>query len=88
MGQNLSIFFTHYKGMNNDFEQPTIIIKGRAIARCEILKFVNEGIFLVSDDGNLPIPPHLILKDRTQFVLTKEEARRVVMFLREYTDDF
>ena len=67
-------------------EQPTIVIKGRSIARNEIDKFVNEGIFLVSDGGNDYIPPYLVLKDRSSFVLTKDEARKVVMFLREYPD--
>jgi hypothetical protein len=67
-------------------EQPTIVIKGRSIARKEIDKFVNEGIFLVSDGGNDYIPPYLVLKDRSSFVLTKDEARKVVMFMREYPD--
>ena len=62
---------------------PTIIIKGRAISRSEIQKFVNEGIFLVSDHGNEYIPPYLVLKDRSSFVLTKDEAREVVKFLRD-----
>ncbi len=72
--------------MNTEEEQPTIVIKGRPIAREEIEKFVNEGIFLVSDRGNEYIPPYLVLKDRSSFVLTKDEARKVVMFLREYPD--
>jgi hypothetical protein len=67
-------------------EQPAIVIKGRSITRKEIDKFVNEGIFLVSDGGNDYIPPYLVLKDRSSFVLTKDEARKVVMFLREYPD--
>jgi hypothetical protein len=74
-------------GMNTDKEAPTIIIKGRTITRQEIDKFVNDGIFVVSDIGNEYIPPHLVLKDRSSFVLTKDEARKVVMFMREYTDD-
>ena len=73
--------------MNTEEEQPTIVIKGRNITRKEIDKFVNEGIFLVSDGGNEYIPPYLVLKDRSSFVLTKDEARKVVMFLREYPDD-
>ena len=73
--------------MNTNEEQPTIVIKGRTIARREIDKFVNEGIFLVSDGGNDYIPPYLVLKDRSSFVLTKDEARKVVMFMREYSDD-
>ncbi|GEM_PF-3836989 len=68
-------------------EKPTIVIKGRSIARNEIDKFVNEGIFLVYDGGNDYIPPYLVLKDRSSFVLTKDEARKVVMFLREYPDE-
>lgn len=72
--------------MNIEEEVPTIVIKGRAIGRKEIDKFVNEGIFLVSDGGNDYIPPYLVLKDRSSFVLTKDEARKVVMFLREYSD--
>ncbi|HEY8560826.1 MAG TPA: hypothetical protein VIL74_10665 [Pyrinomonadaceae bacterium] len=71
----------------NTEEQPTIVIKGRSIARNEIDKFINEGIFLVSDGGNEYIPPYLVLKDRSSFVLTKDEARRVVMFIREYPDE-
>lgn len=67
-------------------EEPTITIKGRNITRKEIDKFVNEGIFIVSDEGNDYVPPHLVLKDRSSFVLTKDEARKVVMFLREYPD--
>ncbi|MBS1796402.1 MAG: hypothetical protein JSS81_21310 [Acidobacteria bacterium] len=70
----------------NKTEQPTILIKDRPITRREIEKFVNEGIFLVSDRGNEYIPPYLVLKDRTSFVLTEEEARRVVLFLREFPD--
>lgn len=73
--------------MNIEEEIPTIVIKGRAIGRKEIEKFVNEGIFLVSDGGNDYIPPYLVLKDRSSFVLTKDEARKVVMFLREYSDE-
>ena len=73
--------------MSREEEQPTIVIKGRAIGRQEIDKFVNEGIFLVSEGGNDYIPPYLVLKDRSSFVLTKEEARKVVMFLREYPDE-
>lgn len=73
--------------MNTAEEQPTIVIKGRSIARTEIDKFVNEGIFLVSDGGNEYIPPYLVLKDRSSFVLTKDEARKVVMFMREYPDE-
>lgn len=74
--------------MNTEEEQqPTIVIKGRAIGRKEIDKFVNEGIFLVSEGGNDYIPPYLVLKDRSSFVLTKDEARKVVMFLREYPDE-
>ena len=73
--------------MNTNEEKPTIVIKGRTIARNEIDKFVNEGIFLVSDGGNDYIPPYLVLKDRSSFVLTKDEARKVVMFMREYTDE-
>ncbi|MEP6902531.1 MAG: hypothetical protein ABJA66_12320 [Actinomycetota bacterium] len=73
--------------MNTEEEQPAIVIKGRSITRKEIDKFVNEGIFLVSDSGNEYIPPHLVLKDRSSFVLTKDEARKVVMFMREYTDE-
>jgi len=68
-------------------EKPAIVIKGRSIARNEIDKFVNEGIFLVSDGGNDYIPPYLVLKDRSSFVLTKDEARKVVMFLREYPEE-
>ena len=68
-------------------EKPAIVIKGRSIARNEIDKFVNEGIFLVYDGGNDYIPPYLVLKDRSSFVLTKDEARKVVMFLREYPDE-
>ena len=68
--------------MKTEEEQPTIVIKGRSIARNEIDKFVNEGIFLVSDGGNEYIPPYLVLKDRSSFVLTKDEARKVVMFMR------
>ena len=68
-------------------ELPVIVIKGRQITRNEIDKFVNEGIFLVSDRGNEYIPPYLILKDRTSFVLDKDEARKVVMFMREYADE-
>ena len=68
-------------------EEPTITIKGRNITRKEIDKFVNEGIFIVSDQGNDYVPPHLVLKDRSSFVLTKDEARKVVMFLREYPDE-
>lgn len=71
--------------MNND--QPTIMIKGRSILRSEIHKFVNEGIFLVSDRGNEYIPPHLVLKDRSSFILTKTEAREVVDFLRQYPNE-
>lgn len=71
----------------NTEEKPSIVIKGRSIARNEIDKFVNEGIFLVSDGGNDYIPPYLVLKDRSSFILTKEEARKVVMFMREYADD-
>jgi hypothetical protein len=63
--------------------EPTITIKGRVISRDEIEKFVNEGIFLVSDRGNQHIPPYLVLRDRSSFVLTKDEARAVVKFLRE-----
>ena len=70
----------------NTEEEPIITIKGRNITRKEIDKFVNEGIFLVSDLGNDYIPPHLVLKDRSSFVLTKDEARKVVMFLREYPE--
>ena len=66
---------------------PTIVVKGRIISRSEISKFVNEGIFLVSDRGNEYIPPYLELKDRSSFVLTKDEARQVVKFLREYPED-
>ena len=73
--------------MNTNEEKPTIVIKGRTIARNEIDKFVNEGIFLVSDGGNDYIPPYLVLKDRSSFVLTKDEARKVVMFMREYSDE-
>lgn len=73
--------------MNTQEEQPTIVIKGRSIARNEIDKFVNEGIFLASDRGNEYIPPYLVLRDRSSFVLTKDEARKVVMFMREYADD-
>lgn len=73
--------------MNTEKEHPAIVIKGRSITRNEIDKFVNEGIFLVSDSGNEYIPPHLVLKDRSSFVLTKDEARKVVMFMREYTDE-
>jgi hypothetical protein len=73
--------------MNTNEEKPTIVIKGRAIARNEIDKFVNEGIFLVSDGGNDYIPPYLVLKDRSSFILTKDEARKVVMFMREYSDE-
>lgn len=75
--------------MNNEQaeEEPTIVIKGRTIARREIDKFVNEGIFVVGDVGNEYIPPHLVLKDRSSFVLTKDEARKVVMFMREYADE-
>ncbi len=73
--------------MKTEVEQPAIVIKGRTITRREIEKFVNEGIFLVSDIGNDYIPPHLVLKDRSSFILTKEEARKVVMFLREYPDE-
>lgn len=73
--------------MNNEEELPAIVIKGRTITRKEIDKFVNEGIFLVSEIGNDYIPPHLVLKDRSSFILTKEEARKVVMFMREYTDE-
>jgi hypothetical protein len=73
--------------MKTEEEEPTIVIKGRTIARKEIDKFVNEGIFLVSDHGNDYIPPYLVLKDRSSFVLTKDEARKVVMFLREYADE-
>ena len=73
--------------MNTEEEaQPTIVIKGRSIGRQEIDKFVNAGIFLVSEHGNEYIPPYLVLKDRSSFVLTKDEARRVVMFIREYAD--
>jgi hypothetical protein len=72
--------------MNTEEEEPAIVLKGRSITRKEIDKFVNEGIFLVSDQGNDYIPAHLVLKDRSSFVLTKEEARRVVMFLREYPE--
>jgi hypothetical protein len=79
-------FFTNYRGMNTE-EQPTIVIKGRTITRKEIDKFVNEGIFLVSEHGNDYIPPHLVLKDRSSFILTKDEARKVVMFMREYPDE-
>ena len=67
--------------------QPTIVIKGRTIPRNEIEKFVNEGIFLVSERGNEYIPPYLVLKDRSSFVLTKDEAREVFKFLREYPED-
>jgi len=67
-------------------QQPSIVIKGRNITRKEIDKFVNEGIFLVSEIGNDYIPPHLVLKDRSSFVLTKDEARKVVMFMREYPE--
>lgn len=67
-------------------ELPTIVIKGRSIARYEIDKFVNAGIFLVSDRGNEYIPPYLVLKDRSSFVLNKDEAGKVVMFMREYDD--
>jgi hypothetical protein len=70
----------------NTEEEPIITIKGRNITRKEIDKFVNEGIFLVSDHGNDYIPPHLVLKDRSSFVLTQDEARKVVMFLREYPE--
>ena len=73
--------------MNTNEEQPTIVIKGRTITRKEIDKFVNEGIFLVSEGGNDYIPPYLVLKDRSSFVLTKDEARKVVMFMREYADE-
>lgn len=73
--------------MKTEVEQPAIVIKGRTITRREIEKFVNEGIFLVSEIGNDYIPPHLVLKDRSSFILTKEEARKVVMFLREYPDE-
>ena len=74
--------------MNNQEEElPAIVIKGRTITRKEIDKFVNEGIFLVSEIGNDYIPPHLVLKDRSSFILTKDEARKVVMFLREYPED-
>jgi hypothetical protein len=73
--------------MNTEEQQePTIVLKGRSIARREIDKFVNEGIFLVSEGGNEYIPPYLVLKDRSSFVLSKEEARKVVMFLRENPD--
>lgn len=72
--------------MNREEEEPTIVIKGRAIVRKEIDKFVNEGIFVVSDGGNDYIPPYLVLKDRSSFVLTNDEARKVVMFMREYSD--
>jgi hypothetical protein len=68
-------------------EEPTITIKGRNITRKEIDKFVNEGIFIVSDQGNDYVPPHLVLKDRSSFVLTKDEARKVVMFMREYPEE-
>ncbi len=67
-------------------EEPTIVIKGRAIGRKEIDKFVNEGIFVVSDGGKDYIPPYLVLKDRSSFVLTKDEAHKVVMFMREYSE--
>lgn len=75
--------------MNTEEEEylPSIVIKGRNITRIEIDKFVNEGIFLVSEIGNDYIPPHLVLKDRSSFILTKDEARKVVMFLREYPDE-
>jgi hypothetical protein len=75
--------------MNTEEEeqQPTIVIKGRAIGRKEIDKFVNEGIFLASESGNEYIPPYLVLRDRSSFVLTKDEARKVVMFMREYPDE-
>lgn len=66
--------------------QPTILIKGRSILRSEIYKFVNEGIFLVSDRGNEYIPPYLVLNDRSSFVLSKEEAREVVKFLRDHPE--
>jgi hypothetical protein len=86
-----SDFLPTPQGMNTEEEveetHPTIIIKGRSIKRKEIEKFVNEGIFLVSDCGNDYIPPYLVLKDRSSFVLTKEEARKVVMFIREYADE-
>lgn len=66
--------------------QPTIVIKGRSISRSEICKFVNEGIFLVSNRGNEYIPPYLVLTDRSSFVLNKDEARTVVKFLRDYPE--
>jgi hypothetical protein len=71
----------------NTEEEPTIVIKGRSIKRKEIDKFVNEGIFLASERGNEYIPPYLVLKDRSSFVLTKDEARKVVMFMREYQEE-
>lgn len=67
--------------------QPTIVIKGRIILRSEISKFVNEGIFLVSSGGNEYIPPYLELKDRSSFILNKDEARAVVKFLRDYPEN-
>ena len=89
MVYDVNVFgFWRTPGMNTEEqEQPTIVIKGRNIARKEIDKFVNEGIFLVSDGGNDYIPPYLVLKDRSSFVLSKDEARKVVMFLREYPDE-
>jgi len=71
--------------MNN--KQPTIHIKGRSILRNEIERFVNEGIFLVSDRGNEYIPPYLVLKDRSSFILTKDEAREIVAFLRQHPEE-
>lgn len=83
--------FLSTQGMNTAEEeseqQPSIVIKGRNITRKEIDKFVNEGIFLVSEIGNDYIPPHLVLKDRSSFILTKDEARKVVMFMREYPEE-
>ncbi len=74
--------------MNIEEEKKTrIVIQGRAISLTEFHKFVNEGSLLVSDFGNDYIPPYLVLKDRSSFVLTKDEARKVVMFMREYPDD-